>query len=376
MKKLHGKYSDAKTGKASLLLVFLLAAILSLSGCSKTQEDSGAGSEAVETQEAEQAPEKPQDPEELPTEEQREEILAIDEIAASFEPDASIEIPDYSGDVYVVMNDNIPFFTKENLPTTSFAYYSELDELGRCGTACANVGRDLMPEEERGDISQIKPSGWQSVKYEQVDGDYLYNRCHLIGYQLSGENANEKNLITGTRYLNVQGMLPFENLIADYVNETGNHVLYRAAPVFDGEDLVAYGVLLEGWSVEDEGDGVCFNVFVYNVQPDIVIDYADGDSHLDESALAAAEEETAKAGNTGTDAQNGPEPESLSPQPADDPEPVPAGTDYILNTNTGKFHYPDCRSVRQMAEKNKQVYNGSRDEVIGMGYVPCKNCNP
>ena len=178
------------------------------------------------------------------------------------------------------MNDNIPFFTKANLPTESFEYYSDLDELGRCGVACANVGRDIMPTEDRGDIGQIKPSGWQTVKYDNVDGKYLYNRCHLVGYQLSGENANEKNLITGTRYLNVQGMLPFENMIADYVKETGNHVLYRVAPIFDDDDLLAYGVLMEGWSVEDEGDGICFNVFVYNVQPDIVINYEIGRAHV------------------------------------------------------------------------------------------------
>lgn len=374
MKKLHAEHSNVKIGKMLLLPVFLLTAAWGLLGCSEVQESSGAGSEAVEIQE-EQAPLEAQAQEE-PAAEQREEILAIDEIVTSFEPEGSVEIPDYSGSVYAVMNDNIPFFTKENLPTTSFEYYSQLDELGRCGTACANVGRDLMPVEERGDISQIKPSGWQSVTYENVEGGYLYNRCHLIGYQLSGEDANEKNLITGTRYLNVQGMLPFENLIADYVKETGNHVLYRAAPVYDGEDLLAYGVLLEGWSVEDGGDGVCFNVFVYNVQPEIVIDYADGDSRLEESAPAVAEEETMEARNTGADAQNSPEPEDGNPQPADDPEPVPAGTDYILNTNTGKFHDPDCGSVRQMAEKNKQVYTGSRDEVIGMGYVPCKKCNP
>ena len=331
--------------------------------------------QAEESQEEEQVQEPVQ--EESPTEEQLEEILSIDEIVTSFEPEASVDIPDYAGELYVVMNDNIPFFTKDNLPTTSFEYYSELDELGRCGVACANIGQDLMPTEEREGIGQIKPSGWQTIKYDNVDGKYLYNRCHLVGYQLSGENANEKNLITGTRYLNVQGMLPFENMIADYVKETGNHVLYRVAPIFDDDDLLAYGVLMEGWSVEDEGDGICFNVFVYNVQPDIVIDYATGNSQMDERALAFTEPEPTESQDSNPDTQNGNEPGTPEPQESvEQQDPTPAGTDYILNTNTKKFHYPTCGSVKQMAEKNKQFYSGNRDDVIGMGYDPCKKCNP
>ena len=163
----------------------------------------------------------------------------------------------------------------------SYETYSPLDELGRCGVAQANIGLDLMPTEKRGSIGQVKPSGWQTVKYDIVDGKYLYNRCHLIGYQLSGENANRENLITGTRYMNVEGMLPFENMVADYVKETENHVLYRVTPVFEGSELVARGVQIEALSVEDNGDGICFNVFVFNVQPGIVIDYATGDSHLE-----------------------------------------------------------------------------------------------
>lgn len=188
------------------------------------------------------------------------------------------DIPEYTKEPYVVIDGNEPDFSEEDITTESFETYSELDELGRCQTAYANIGQDLMPTEERGSIGQVKPTGWQTVKYDLVDGRYLYNRCHLIGYQLTAENANEKNLITGTRYMNVEGMLPFENMVADYVKETGNHVLYRVDPVFEGGNLLAKGVQMEAWSVEDEGEGICFNVFVYNVQPGIDIDYATGAS--------------------------------------------------------------------------------------------------
>ena len=164
----------------------------------------------------------------------------------------------------------------------SFEEYGELDDLGRCTVTFACVGVDLMPTEERGSISGVKPSGWHTVKYEFISGNYLYNRCHLIGYQLTGENANKKNLITGTRFLNIEGMLPFENMVADYVTETGNHVMYRATPIFEGKNLLASGVLLEAWSVEDNGEGICFNVYAYNAQPGVIIDYATGESYAEE----------------------------------------------------------------------------------------------
>ena len=191
------------------------------------------------------------------------------------------DIPAYSGQAYVAVNGNEPFFTQEDLTTTSYETYAPLDGLGRCGPAEACVGQDLMPTAPRGRISSVKPTGWQVSKYDFVDGQSLYKRCHLIGYQLTAENANRQNLITGTRYLNVTGMLPFENLVADYVRETGNHVLYRVTPIFDGTELVARGVLMEGWSVEDSGQGVCFNVYCYNVQPGVIIDYATGDNELE-----------------------------------------------------------------------------------------------
>lgn len=203
-------------------------------------------------------------------------------------PDGT-EIEGYSGTPYAAIGDNVPDFLPEDMTQQSFERYSKLDGLGRCGTAYANVGEDIMPKEERGNIGQVKPSGWQTVKYDIVDGKYLYNRCHLIGYQLTGENANVENLITGTRYLNVEGMLPFENMVADYVKETCAHVLYRVTPVFEENELVARGVRMEGWSVEDQGEGICFDVFAYNVQPGIEIDYATGESTL--SAVGEWEEE-------------------------------------------------------------------------------------
>lgn len=165
-------------------------------------------------------------------------------------------IPEYNGEPYIAVNGNVPFFEDTEVTATSFEKYSDLDNLGRCGVALASVGQDIMPTEERGSIGQIKPAGWHTVKYDCVDGKYLYNRCHLLGYQLTGENANERNLITGTRYLNVDGMLPFENMVADYVMETGNHVMYRVTPIYTGNNLVADGVLMEGYSVEDQGDGL------------------------------------------------------------------------------------------------------------------------
>lgn len=190
------------------------------------------------------------------------------------------EIPEYSGEPYVVIRDNIPDFSNEDITEESFEEYSGLDNLGRCGTAVANIGQDLMPTEKRGSIGQVKPTGWHTVKYDNVDGKYLYNRCHLIGYQLTAENANEENLITGTRYMNVEGMLPFENMVADYIKETDNHVLYRVTPVFEGDNLLASGVQMEALSVEDDGEGISFNVYIYNVQPGINIDYMTGESSL------------------------------------------------------------------------------------------------
>ena len=224
-----------------------------------------------------------------------------------------------------------------------------------------------MPTEERGSIGMVKPTGWHTVRYDDlVDGKYLYNRCHLIGYQLTGENANTKNLITGTRYLNIEGMLPFENMVADYIQETNNHVLYRVTPIFEGNNLLANGVLMEGYSVEDKGAGISYCVFAYNVQPGIEIDYATGESKLSDGVK-----------------QDEQKPATVTPTPSQEPEKQEPTTgseasqaDYILNTNTKKFHYPTCSSVNDMKEKNKQEFFGTRDEAISNGYSPCGRCKP
>ena len=300
------------------------------------------------------------------------------------------DVPDYSGNPYTAVNNNEPYFTADDFTTEAFEDYSELDSLGRCGTAYANVCLETMPTEKRGSISEVKPTGWHSVKYDNVDGKSLYNRCHLIGYQLTAENANKQNLITGTRYLNVDGMLPFENMVADYVKETNNHVLYRVTPIFTGDNLVADGVLMEGYSVEDEGDGICFCVYAYNVQPGITIDYATGDSWLSEDSSANSDTSkgsSSKSSNTGSSQVTKHEDKHQEEKhhdaavqteayEAETTASVSTGTEYILNTNTKKFHYPSCSSVKQMKDSNKQEFTGSRDDLIAQGYDPCKKCNP
>ena len=250
------------------------------------------------------------------------------------------DLPDYSGVPYVELNGNQPDFDESQLNGDSYEFYTDLDQLGRCGACYANIGPDLMPTEDRESISSVHPSGWVQAQYDFVDGKSLYNRCHLIGFQLTGENANEHNLITGTRYLNVEGMLPFENQVADYLRDTGNHVLYRVTPDFRDSELVARGVEMEAESVED--DTIRFHVYCYNVQPGVVIDYATGESWA----------ETAGTGEAETEA------------------------DYILNTGNRKFHLPDCSSVKDMKEKNKQSYTGSRENLIAQGYEPCGRCKP
>ena len=253
---------------------------------------------------------------------------------------------------YAEVNDNVPQFTEEQITTESFESYSDLDDLGRCGPAIACIGKDIMPTEERGAIGQVKPSGWQMAKYDIVDGKYLYNRCHLIGYQLSGENANEKNLITGTRYMNMEGMLPFENMVAAYIEETDNHVMYRVTPIFTENNLLADGVQMEAFSVEDNGKGISFNVFVYNMQPGIEINYLDGTSKLESDSDF---EETVEKQNI-QDEKN--------------------DTLYILNTNTMKFHSEDCSSIKDIKPKNKESYNGTKAWLIDNGYSSCGICNP
>lgn len=229
------------------------------------------------------------------------------EVAVPEEPQViSLDkIPVYSGNAYVPVNNNVPYYEESEYVTDSFEFYEQLDSLGRCGVAYANIGLDLMPTEERGSIGSVKPTGWHTIKYDCVDGKYLYNRCHLIGYQLTAENANKQNLITGTRYLNIDGMLPFENMVADYVKETGNHVLYRVTPVFEGDNLVANGVLMEGYSVEDNGEGICYCVFAYNTQPDIYIDYVTGDSSIASNHIETNDTSSNSAGDSSRNGKTG-----------------------------------------------------------------------
>lgn len=296
-------------------------------------------------------------------------------------------IPAYDGKAYVAVNDNVPFFTDSELTTDAFEYYSELDSLGRCGVTYANVCKEIMPTEERGKIGMVKPSGWHTVKYDIVDGKYLYNRCHLIGYQLSGENANTRNLITGTRYLNVEGMLPFENMVADYVKETGNHVLYRVTPMFEGNNLVANGVLMEAKSVEDNGAGILFNVYCYNVQPGVMIDYATGDSSLDgdaaqqssDSSSADSTNNGAGAGNTGTGsgaavAGSGSSTSNSAAvtdqQTADQNNSANEAVTVHITKTGKKYHRAGCRYLK---DSDSEV---TLDEAKSLGLSPCGVCNP
>ncbi len=257
-------------------------------------------------------------------------------------------IPDYSGSPYIAIYDNLPLFSENDYTTTAFEEYRALDDLGRCGVTYACVGVEIMPTEKRGDIGQVKPTGWVTSKYDFVDGKYLYNRCHLIGYQLTGENANTSNLITGTRYMNTEGMLPFENMIADYVKETENHVLYRVTPIFEGDNLVASGVQMEAWSVEDNGDGICFNVYCYNVQPGVIIDYATGKNHLDEATKS--DDETIGIN-------------------------IEKNEEYVLNTSSKKIHSSECSGAKNMSEKNRQVVTGDKlQSFVNNGYELCGSC--
>lgn len=258
-------------------------------------------------------------------------------------PVGSIEqIPAFSGEPFVVLAGNMPQFTEDDYTTESFETYAPLDALERCTYTMACIGLDLMPTQERGSISHIKPTGWHSVSYDFVDGKSLYNRCHLIGHQLAGEDANERNLITGTRYMNVDGMLPFENMVADYVKETGNHVLYRVIPVYEGDNLVADGVTMEAWSVEDNGEGICFYVYVYNVQPGVVINYATGESSPEEP-VASDNEETVT---------------------------------YVVNVSSGKYHLEGCAQSQSIKESNRQIIKATRSQMIAWNYDPAGCCNP
>ena len=265
-------------------------------------------------------------------------------------------IPEYSGEDYIILNNNIPNFSDSDLTTTSFEEYSPLDSLGRCGVAFANVGTDIMPTEKRESISSVKPSGWKSAEYptDVIKGKYLYNRSHLIGFQLTAENANERNLITGTRYFNATLMLPYENMVADYIKETNNHVLYRVTPVFKGNNLVATGVQIEAKSVEDNGEGIEFNVFIYNIQPGITIDYATGDS-----ALSGEEITKTEPSNTSSN----PTTNNSNTSTSSTEKTVIRG-----NSNSKIYHCPGQRDYENMADSKFLVNFNSEQEAIDTGY--------
>ena len=313
------------------------------------------------------------------------------------------DVKEYTGKPYAVLYNNQPNFKKSEITEEGYEFYSPLDSLGRCGYAMACVGPETMPTQPRGSISSIKPTGWVQQYYPDViSGGYLYNRCHLIAYQLTGENKNKENLITGTRYLNADGMIPFEDMIADHVNETGNHVMYRVTPIFEGNNLLASGVQLEAFSVEDNGDAICFNVYLYNVQPGVVIDYATGANHLEMPPVEedgndtpsgnlpsggndVGDSENVGGGDNGGDDVGGNDPTPTpnptpTPTPTPEPEPEPdtePTNKYVLNTNTKKIHYPDCSSAAKISEKNRAEYEGAISDLINnQGYTTCGNCRP
>ena len=310
------------------------------------------------------------------------------------------DIPDWDGDEghpYIEINGNVPEFEENEIswaeqaagsdvirsdaedtdsgasdPDTEYEVFGSMDKLGRCGSAVACVGRETMPEGERGSIGMVKPSGWQLDKYDFIDnGGYLYNRCHLIGWQLTGQNEEERNLITGTRYMNTAGMLPFENEVAEYVRSTDNHVLYRVTPIFKGKELLARGVEMEAYSLEDDGAGVSFNVYCYNVQPGVSIDYKTGENKLDESYSSKADGAESDDSNKSDGAGSGD-----SSNESDQPLDVPDGVTYILNTNTMRFHRIDCKGAQTIKEHNREWFYGTRDEAMEKGFVPCGMCNP
>ena len=376
MEKKSGILNWKTKMRALAMMVCLALTLQSASGCGTTEP-------AQSTQEiTDDIEEKTQ--EQTDTEKQEKSLPSTENATTIEETFDFAAIPAYEGKAYVAVNGNVPFFTEEELSSASYETYGELDPLGRCTVCVASVGQNLMPAEERGNIGAVKPTGWHTVKYDFIDGKYLYNRCHLIGYQLTGENANEKNLITGTRYLNIEGMLPFENMVADYVKETDQHVMYRVTPVFEGDNLLASGVLMEGKSVEDNGEGILFCVFAYNVQPGVTIDYATGESTVDGTITNnenTTKQETSQPTDTDTAKQETSQStDTNTPQPSESVGgEQPAQSDvqtYILNTNTHKFHKPGCYSVEKIKPENYAEFTGTREEAIAYGYDPCKNCNP
>lgn len=358
-----------------LTIAFFFAVIISPT-IDTTQADDLSADNAV-VNEADSADELNSENE---TKNEKEETESEQEIEFSLK-----DVPAYSGSAYAVVNDNVPYFTISEVEAAKSSYesYSDLDSLGRCGVCVASVGTDIMLTEEREDIGSVKPTGWKTVKYNGiVDGNYLYNRCHLLGYQLAGENANTKNLITGTRYMNVEGMLPFENMVADYVKETGNHVLYRVTPIFEDNHLVAAGVLMEAKSVEDDGVGILFNVFCYNVQPGISIDYATGNSTVD--ATEKPEEKSQTPTAAPTPAETPASTPTATPEPTQEPSSSGGSGDYAVNGKNGKIHMVgECAATGNGSNAmSDPVYFNSYEEAEsysksiagGLEKRKCGNC--
>ena len=306
-------------------------------------------------------------------------IVILLSILCGCKPVISLDdIPDYRGAAYVEINGGDPYFTDSEITTQAFERYSELDALGRCGVAFACIGIEIMPTEERDDIASVTPSGWEyngvsnNNQYDFVENKYVYNRCHLIGFQLAGENDNEKNLITGTRYMNIEGMLPFENMIADYVEDTENHVMYRVTPIYNGFDYVAQGVLMEAWSVEDNGYGICFCIFAYNVQPGVTIDYFTGVNVANGEKLPEIEDDDREqigngSGNSSGDSDK--ENENNTTEPG-------VKADFVHSVNSKKFHKADANCISRINEENRVYEHCTREEMIENGFEPCKVCNP
>lgn len=287
-------------------------------------------------------------PSELPSVESLEQAPTVQTTPGASGPITLDQIPPYSGEPYIAVHDNVPYFDANEITSDAFTQFFDLDSLGRVTLAYGSLGPETLPSGKRGDISSVQPTGWVQTPYDFItDGGYLYNRCHLIAWSLSGQNDNPKNLMTGTRYFNIDGMTPFENMVRDYIKETGNHVMYRVTPMFSGNDLVARGALIEGYSVEDQGEGVEFCVFAYNVQPGVTIDYATGNNQPGDPVGAQ--------GTQTTD---------------------PNVANYVLNTNTHKYHRPDCASATDMNPENRQDVTMTKAEIEAMGYEPCKRCNP
>ena len=357
----------------------LLLSIALATGCNASTADNEApAGEPTPELASTGTPDGPQEPQSAPAEDtNQQETEAVGENRPVTDDGVLSyrDVPAFEGNPYVYVNDGEPVFTDEQRAAeTGYERYGELDELGRCTAAFAVVGPETQPTEKRGSIGEVRPSGWQMAKYDFVEGKYLFNRCHLLGYQLTGENANERTLITGTRYLNVQGMLPFENAVADYVDATGNHVLMAVMPVFEGSELVARGVHMMAESVEDGGEGVAFNVFCYNVQPGVVIDYGTGESMLEEDATPLPDVSGAEsAPDTASEGAGAGE---ASEKGATGSAEGKGTTEYVLNTNSKKFHLPSCSSVDQMSPKNREDVEDTRENLIAKGYDPCKRCNP